>query len=104
MFLKNKYIQNDRTYDRDRDRDRDRIKELEYILKKKTEEHKEDKVDYKLVIAKFKDHIKQVKEETQNLRQQLQEKNMIIHHIIRQLQIPQYQTSYNSQPSPLIYK
>ena len=114
----NNYIPKDRTYYKDRVKERESVKDLEYTLgkrndtihdqeeyiKKLKENHKEDKVEYKLKIARFKHDIKQLHEENQHLKQQLQEKNMIIQHIVRTPQIPQYSTSYHSQPPPLIYK
>lgn len=120
----NKYIPKERTYDRERDRfkerERDRVKDLEYTLGKKNdtihdqeeyikklkENHKEDKVEYKLKITRLEHDIKQIHKENQHLKQQLQEKNMILQHIVRIPQIPQYTTSYHSQPQPppLIYK
>ena len=78
----------------------DTIHDQEEYIKKLKENHKEDKVEYKLKITRLEHDIKQIHKENQHLKQQLQEKNMILQHIVRIPQIPQYTTSYHSQPKP----
>ena len=116
-----KYIQKDRTYDRDRVRDRDRdrdrdrgrdkFKELEntiydneeYIkkLERTNQTNQTYFVEYKLKLSRMEIEIKKLYKDNHNLGQQLKDKDIIIQHIVR---IPQYQTTYNSQPPPSIYK